>query len=230
MPANVRPGGRRIWRRSQGFAGREVSTCRAGVVLKSSCLFSDSPLTTDPLFLDIVGQPGRYSALERQPSRGNGGSLGNYQSSRDANKLGNRGSDSLQNSRSKPAGSLSNDSRSRSNVDRSRSNAGAFGGYGSGKGKEVIEGFDVNKGSGGSALGPSGIAYWCGGVAGSGMCPQKNNPPDTLYVADGACNAVIAISHASTLLLKDEITIGSGCTKFTCKYPKTSCATVVKAG
>ncbi|MFY9738611.1 MAG: hypothetical protein WAK11_06090 [Candidatus Cybelea sp.] len=116
------------------------------------------------------------------------------------------------------------------NADTGGIDSFSFGGYGSGKGKEVIEGFDVNKGSGGTALGPSGIAYWCGGVSGSGMCPQKKNPPDTLYVADGACNAVVAISHASTLLLKDEITIGSGCTKFTCKYPKTSCATLVKAG
>jgi hypothetical protein len=116
------------------------------------------------------------------------------------------------------------------NADTGGVDSFSFGGYGSGKGKEVINGFDVNKGSGGSALGPSGIAYWCGGLPGSGMCPQKKNPPDTLYVADGACNAVVAISHASTLLVNDEITIGSGCTKFTCKYPKTTCATLVKAG
>jgi hypothetical protein len=105
----------------------------------------------------------------------------------------------------------------------------SFGGYGTGKGKEVINGFDVNKGSGFSALGPSGIAYWCGVLPGSGMCPYKH-PQDTLYVADGACNAVVAISHASSLLEKDEITIQPGCTKFTCVYPKTSCATLVKAG
>ena len=78
------------------------------------------------------------------------------------------------------------------------------------KGQEVINGFDVNKGSGGSALGPSGIAYWCGVLPGSGECPYKNNPPDTLYVADGACNTVVAISHASSLLVKDEITIRFG--------------------
>ncbi|MGC2649578.1 MAG: hypothetical protein WA304_02120 [Candidatus Cybelea sp.] len=116
------------------------------------------------------------------------------------------------------------------NADTGGVDSFSFGGYGSGKGTEVINGFDVNKGSVGSALGPSGIAYWCGVLPGTGECPYKNNPPDTLYVADGACNAVVAISHASSLLEKDEITIGSGCTKFTCEYPKTTCATVVKAG
>jgi hypothetical protein len=44
-----------------------------------------------------------------------------------------------------------------------------------------------------------------------------------------ACKAVVAISHAGTLLVKEETTIGSGCTKCTCKHPKTTCATVVKA-
>jgi hypothetical protein len=116
------------------------------------------------------------------------------------------------------------------NADTGGVDSFSFGGYSSGHGKEVINGFDVNKGSGGSALGPSGIAYWCGAPPGSGTCPQKKNPPDTLYVADGACNAVVAVSHASALLVKDEITIGSGCAKFTCKYPTTTCATVVRAG
>ncbi len=65
-------------------------------------------------------------AGDLQPSRGNGGSLGTYQSGRDASKLGNKGNRSLQDSRSRqPAGSLSRQ-------DRSRSNAGAFGGYGGG--------------------------------------------------------------------------------------------------
>jgi hypothetical protein len=100
-------------------------------------------------------------------------------------------------------------------------------GYNSG-GMEVINGFDVNKGSGWSALGPSGIAYWCGQHGKPGCASKK--PPDTLYVADGACNAVVAIDHASALLLKDEITIQPGCKKFTCEYPTTACATLVKAG
>ncbi|HXB81758.1 MAG TPA: hypothetical protein VNU22_00215 [Candidatus Acidoferrum sp.] len=116
------------------------------------------------------------------------------------------------------------------NADTGAVDSFSFGGYGSGKGIEVINGFAVNKGSAGSALGPSGIAYWCGVLPGTGECPYKNNPPDTLYVADGACNAVVAISHASSLLEPDEITIGSGCKKFTCEYPTATCATLVKAG
>ncbi len=74
-----------------------------------------------------AGAAKKSRAGDLQPNRGNGGSLGTYQSGRDASKLGNRGSQSLQNNRQKPAGSLSNDNRS-----RSRSNAGAFGGYGGG--------------------------------------------------------------------------------------------------
>jgi hypothetical protein len=105
----------------------------------------------------------------------------------------------------------------------------SFGGYGDNKGKEVVGGFDVNKGSGWSALGPSGVAYWCG-QDGKATCPYQSHPPDILYVADGACNAVVEINHASALLLKDEITIQPGCKKFTCKYPKDTCATLVKAG
>ena len=103
----------------------------------------------------------------------------------------------------------------------------SFGGYGGGPGIEVINGFDVNKGAGWSALGPSGISYWCGKVVGSGIC---GNRADVLYIVDGACNAVVAISHASNLLEKDEITIQPGCKKFTCEYSSATCGTVVKAG
>jgi hypothetical protein len=103
----------------------------------------------------------------------------------------------------------------------------SLGGHGTGKVMEVVKGFDVNKGSGWSALGPSGIAYWCGVLPGSPTCSNK---ADVLYVADGACNAVVAISHASALLLKDEITIQPGCKKFTCEYSTVTCATLVKAG
>ncbi|HLY03021.1 MAG TPA: hypothetical protein VKR56_11085 [Candidatus Cybelea sp.] len=92
---------------------------------------------------------------------------------------------------------------------------------------EVINGFPVNKGSGWSALGPSGLSYWCGVPKGSYTCGNK---ADVLYIADGACNAVVAISHASTLLIKDEITIEPGCKKFSCKYRTDTCATLVKAG
>ena len=102
-----------------------------------------------------------------------------------------------------------------------------LGGYGNKKVLEVIDGFDVNKGSGFGALGPSGLSYWCGAPEGSYQC---NNTSDVLYVADGACNAVVAISHASALLVKDEITVQPGCKKFTCLYPKYTCAKLVKAG
>jgi hypothetical protein len=115
------------------------------------------------------------------------------------------------------------------NADTGGVDSFSFGGYGSGHGQEVINGFDVSKGSGWTALGPSGIAYWCG-QHGTANCSKKTPPPDTLYVADGACNAVVAISHAGALLLKDEITIQPGCKKFTCEYPTTTCATLVKAG
>ena len=74
-----------------------------------------------------AGAAKKSRAGDLQPNRGNGGTLGTYQSGRDASKLGNKGKSSLQNNRSRqPAGALSND-RS-----RSRSNAGAFGGYSSG--------------------------------------------------------------------------------------------------
>jgi hypothetical protein len=116
------------------------------------------------------------------------------------------------------------------NADTGGVDSFGFGGYGGGPRKEVIDGFDVNKGSGWSALGPSGIAYWCGVLPGTGECPYKNHPPDTLYVVDGACNTVVAISHASNLRVKDEITVQPGCKKFTCIYQSITCATVVKAG
>src|SRR5580704_602319 len=43
----------------------------------------------------------------------------------------------------------------------------SLGGYGTNKPLEVVNGFDVNKGSGWSALGPSGIGYSCGAPPGS---------------------------------------------------------------
>ena len=110
--------------------------------------------TAKPKQLGTSGAAGNKSrAGDLQPGRGNGGSLGNYQSNRDASKLGNRGSQSLQNSRSKPAGSLSNDSRS-----RSRSNAGAFGGYGSGSSiyRQTTRGGSSFRSSGGGRRGGGG--------------------------------------------------------------------------
>jgi hypothetical protein len=87
-------------------------------------------------------------AGDLQPSKGNGGSLGNYQSSRDAGKLGNKGKSSLQNSRSRqPAGALSKQDRSRSG-----SNAGAFGGYGGGSSSSIYR----QSSRGGSSMRSSG--------------------------------------------------------------------------
>jgi hypothetical protein len=88
--------------------------------------------------------------------------------------------------------------------------------YGTGKTLQAVSGFPVSKGSGYSALGPSGMVY--------------NNVKGTLYVVDGACNAVIAIEKAPNLLLKDEIMVGPTCKTFTCKEKKDTCATLVKAG
>ncbi len=82
----------------------------------------------------------------------------------------------------------------------------------------VVTGFAVNGGTGWGALGPSGLAY------------NKAKKVDTLYVADGACNAIVAIYGASNLLLPNEVTVGKGCKTFKCKYSKTTCGKVVKAG
>jgi hypothetical protein len=82
----------------------------------------------------------------------------------------------------------------------------------------VVTGFAVNKGTGWGALGPSGFAY------------NKARKVDTLYVADGACNAIVSIYGASNLLVSNEITVGKGCKTFKCEYPKTTCGKLVLAG
>ncbi len=103
----------------------------------------------------------------------------------------------------------------------------SFGEYGSGKVREVISGFAVNKASGWSALGPSGMAYWCGAAPGS----KCRNKADELFVADGACNAIVEITKASELLVTDEIVVKPGCKTFKCKYAKLKiCGKLVKAG
>jgi hypothetical protein len=88
--------------------------------------------------------------------------------------------------------------------------------YGNRTPLEVATGFGVNKASGWGILGPSGLAYY----------PKK----DTLYIADGVDNTVVSFSHASELLEKDEIVVQKGGKTFKCKYPKTTCGTLVKAG
>ena len=87
---------------------------------------------------------------------------------------------------------------------------------------EVITGFGVNKGSGWSALGPSGIQY--NSQRTGALCN------DTLYIVDGVDNTVVAVSTASALLQKDEIVVQPGGKNFKCAHPKDTCATLVYSG
>lgn len=87
---------------------------------------------------------------------------------------------------------------------------------------EVITGFGINKGSGWSILGPSGIQY--DNRRTGSLCN------DTLYIVDGADNTVVAVSNASNLLQKDEIIVQPGGKKFKCAHPQATCATLVYSG
>ena len=87
---------------------------------------------------------------------------------------------------------------------------------------QVITGFGVNKGSGWSVLGPSGIQY--------NSQRTGNLCNDTLYIVDGVDNTVVAVSNASNLLGKDEIVVQPGGKKFKCAHPKETCATLVYSG
>jgi hypothetical protein len=87
---------------------------------------------------------------------------------------------------------------------------------------EVISGFGINKGSGWSILGPSGIQY--NSTKTGSLCK------DTLYLVDGVDNTVVSISNASNLLEKDEIVVQPGGKKFKCAHAKATCATLVYSG
>jgi hypothetical protein len=87
---------------------------------------------------------------------------------------------------------------------------------------QVITGFGVNKGSGWSALGPSGIQY--NSTRTGTLCN------DTLYIVDGVDNTVVAISNASNLLEKNEIVVQPGGKKFKCAHANKTCATLVYSG
>jgi hypothetical protein len=91
----------------------------------------------------------------------------------------------------------------------------SIGFYGNGLATQVAKGFGVSSGSGGE-LAPSGLQY--------------NPSIDTLYIVDGATNTIVAFSNSSKLLDKDEIIVESGGKTFECKYPKTTCATLVYSG
>jgi hypothetical protein len=90
---------------------------------------------------------------------------------------------------------------------------------------QVMTGFGVNKGSGWSVLGPSGIQY-NSTKTGTGT----HNCNDTLYIVDGVDNTVVAVSNASSLIEKDEIVVQTGGKKFRCTHPKATCATLVYSG
>jgi len=88
--------------------------------------------------------------------------------------------------------------------------------YGTGKALRVAKGFAVQDAGSAQALGPSGLQY--------------DKQIDTLYIADGVTNTIVAFSHASDLLEKDEIVVERGGKTFKCKNPKTTCATLIYSG
>lgn len=87
--------------------------------------------------------------------------------------------------------------------------------YGNGVALEVAKGFGVRSGS-------------QGGLAASGL--QYNRGLDTLYIVDGVTNTVVAFSHASQLLEKDEIVVKPGGKTFKCLHPKVTCGGLVYSG
>jgi hypothetical protein len=88
--------------------------------------------------------------------------------------------------------------------------------YGTGKITQVATGFAINKQAPPATLGPSGLQY--------------DAAQDVLYIVDGVNNTVVAFSHASNLLVRNEIIVKPGGKRFKCKYPTFTCATLVYAG
>ena len=88
--------------------------------------------------------------------------------------------------------------------------------YASGFYLQVATGFATNDGSGWGVLGPTGLQYAHKG--------------DVLYIADGVTNTVVKFTHASVLLVKNEIVVKPSGKKFKCVHKKTTCGKVVKAG
>ena len=87
--------------------------------------------------------------------------------------------------------------------------------YGNGEALQVVKGFATGNGSQGT-IGPSAAQY--------------DRTIDTLYVVDGVTDTVVAIAHASELLVKNEIVVEPGGLTFDCKHPNTTCASVVYSG
>lgn len=91
----------------------------------------------------------------------------------------------------------------------------AISSYGNPKETQVIGGFATG-GSGWSTLGPSGFQY--------------DTKKDVMYIADGATNTIVSVSHPGDLLQKNEIVVQPGGKTFKCAHPKDTCATLVLAG
>jgi hypothetical protein len=87
---------------------------------------------------------------------------------------------------------------------------------------QVIKGFAVNKGSGWTVLGPSGMQYDSRRTG--SLCN------DTLYIVDGVTNTVVAVSTASSLLETNEIVVQPGGKTFKCAHPHQTCARLVYSG
>lgn len=88
--------------------------------------------------------------------------------------------------------------------------------YGNPKPTEVATGFAVNNAAGFARLGPSGVSY----------DPKLNQ----LYIADGVNNTIVAFTHASDLLVKDEIVVQSGGKTFKCLHKGTTCGKLIYSG
>ncbi len=91
-------------------------------------------------------------------------------------------------------------------------------GYGSGFQQQVATGFAVSypSATGWGTLGPSGLSY--------------RSKKDTIYIADGVDNTIVAFTHASSLLVKNEIVVQSGGKTFKCLHKKTTCGRLVYSG
>jgi hypothetical protein len=85
-----------------------------------------------------------------------------------------------------------------------------------------MKGFAVNKGSGWTVLGPSGMQYDSRRTG--SLCN------DTLYIVDGVTNTVVAVSTASSLLETNEIVVQPGGKTFKCAHPHQTCARLVYSG
>jgi len=88
--------------------------------------------------------------------------------------------------------------------------------YGDGVATQVADGFAATKVKGWSTLAPSGLQY--------------DRGLDTLYIVDGATDTIVAFSHASDLLQKDEIVVQPGGKTFDCEFPKVTCGSLVYSG